>query len=74
MMLTQFQIQSPFATARNVSALRAAKRTNTAQAAVNEIVRIGCSVENMQRLLKQAGFSAEDVATLVGEAYPSVSE
>jgi hypothetical protein len=74
MMLTQLQIQSPLANMRNVSTLRAAKRDNTAQQAVNAIVRTGCSVESMQSLLKQAGFSSEDVATLVGEAYPSVSE
>jgi hypothetical protein len=72
-MLNQFPFQSPFAALRNASKLKQTLRTGDAeksQEAVNKLVREGCSVEHMQRLLKSAGLNAEETATYVAAAYP----
>lgn len=56
---------------RDLQTLRKAKGDEDAmQAAVNAIVRAGCSVERMQSMLKRIGLKEADIKAFTDEAYP----
>jgi len=62
---------------RTRTALRGSKRakrsTAEVQSMVNDAVREGCSVRNMTRVLKNGGYTSEEVDALIKSAYPQGS-
>ena len=57
----------------NFRKLRRAKGDSAKlQVAVNALVREGCSVENLERMLRQAGVPKDQIMSLVEAAYPTV--
>lgn len=41
------------------------------QAAINDCVREGCSVKDMERHLRRAGVPKDQITTLIAAAYPA---